>query len=147
MGEYRPHYADPTAAAAIGNVMKEYKQRQREISNRRRDIRSRAKVYIVSRYAGDIKENIKKARKYCRFAVGRRKNPIASHLLYPQFLMDDNEREREIGLQYGLALLEECNEIWCFGEEISAGMQQELEWARRIKKKIRYFTEELEEII
>ena len=143
----RPYYADPTANAAIGKVMKEYKQQQKIISNRQYEIRHRPKVYIVSRYAGDVKTNIKNARRYCRFAVAKLKNPLASHLLYPQFLNDNKEQEREIGLQYGLALLKLCDEVWCFGTEISEGMEKEIAAAGRQNKRVRYFTEDLEEIV
>ena len=143
----RPYYADPTANAAIGKIMKEYKQKQKVISDRQREIRHRPKVYIVSRYAGDVKTNIRNARKYCRFAVGKKKNPLASHLLYPQFLDDNKAQEREIGLQYGLALLKICDEVWCFGADMSEGMEKEIAAARRKNKRIRYFTEDLEEIV
>ena len=143
----RPYYADPTANAAIGKVMKEYKEQQKIISNRQQEIRTRPKVYIVSRYAGDVKTNVKNARRYCRFAVAKMKNPLASHLLYPQFLDDNKEQEREIGLQYGLALLKICNEVWCFGTEKSEGMEKELAAASRQNKRIRYFTEDMEEIV
>lgn len=143
----RPYYADPTANAAIGKVMKEYKDQQKIISNRQYEIRHRPKVYIVSRYAGDVKTNVKNARRYCRFAVKNLKNPLASHLLYPQFLDDNKEQEREIGLQYGLALLKICDEVWCFGTEKSDGMEKELAAASRQNKRIRYFTEDLEEIV
>ena len=143
----RPYYADPTANAAIGKVMKEYKQQQKIISNRQYEIRHRPKVYIVSRYAGDVKTNIRNARRYCRFAVAKLKNPLASHLLYPQFLDDNKEQEREIGLQYGLALLKLCDEVWCFGTDISEGMEKELAAAGRQNIRVRYFTEDLEEIV
>lgn len=143
----RPYYADPTANAAIGKVMKEYREKQKEISNRQYEIRHRPKVYIVSRYAGDVKTNVNNARRYCRFAVMKQMNPLASHLLYPQFLDDNKEQEREIGLQYGLALLKICDEVWCFGTEKSDGMEKELAAASRQNKRIRYFTEDMEEIV
>ena len=41
-------------------------------------------------------------------------------------------------------LLEWCDELWVFGEVISEGMKQEIEWAK--DKPIRYFTEDLEEV-
>ena len=140
-------YSDPTAGAAMSNIIREYKKEQREKYARLKEIRHRPKVYIVSPFAGDTATNIKKARKYCRFAAGKKKNPIASHLLYPQFLNDADEAERELGLQFGLALMSMCAEVWCFGKEKSAGMQQELERARRHNMKIRYFTEDLEELV
>jgi len=45
-----------------------------------------------------------------------------------------------------LALLSKCNEVWCFGEEKSAGMVQEIKMALKLKKPIRFFSIEQEEI-
>ena len=66
--------------------------------------------------------------------------PIASHLLYPQMLDDNNPDEREMGLMFGLALLAVCDEIWVFGE-VSARVAREVAEAKRLKKRIRYFEE------
>lgn len=66
--------------------------------------------------------------------------PIASHLLYPQILNDNNPAERELGLSFGLALLQMCDEVWVFGK-VSKGMTSEIEEAKRLKKQIRYFEE------
>ena len=89
---------------------------------------------------------MRQARRYCRFAASKNTVPVASHLLYPQFLRDNDPRERELGLLFGLALLKSCREVWCFGTEKSKGMQQELEEAARLGKTIRYFSTEMEEI-
>ena len=140
-------YNDPTASLALGNVIREYKKNQRAEWQRRDEIKSRTRVYIVSRYAGNIEENTDAARRYCRFAVDKKKIPIASHLLYPQFLDDSNEAERELGLLFGLVLMKYCSEVWCFGKDKSPGMKQEITEAKRLKKRIRYFTNEMEELI
>jgi hypothetical protein len=66
--------------------------------------------------------------------------PIASHLLYPQILNDNDPEERELGLLFGLALLRECDEVWVFGE-VSPGVAQEIEEAKRLNKQLRYFEE------
>lgn len=66
--------------------------------------------------------------------------------MYPQFLNDKDPKERELGLLFGLALLKCCYEVWCFGTDISAGMKQEIEEAKRLNKPIRYFTTDMEEI-
>ena len=39
-----------------------------------------------------------------------------------------------------------CWNLWVFGREYSTGMQAEIHEAKRLKKHIRYFTEEMEEI-
>ena len=135
-------YADPTAGVALGRVMKEYKKEHREIWRRQTEIKERSKVYIVSRYAGDVENNVKNAIRYCRFAIDKKKMPIAAHLLYPQIVDDNNTDEREIGTMYGLALLALCDEVWCFGENLSSGMEQEIKEAKRLGKPIKYFSEE-----
>ena len=135
-------YADPTAGAAIGKVMKEYRLERREIWRRQTELKERPKVYIVSRYAGDVENNVKAAIRYCRFAIDKQKMPIAAHLLYPQIVDDNDPVEREIGTMYGLALLALCDEVWCFGKTLSAGMEQEIKEAKRLGKPIKYFDEE-----
>ena len=135
-------YADPTAGAAIGKVMKEYRLERREIWRRQTELKKRPKVYIVSRYAGDVENNVKAAIRYCRFAIDKQKMPIAAHLLYPQIVDDNDPNEREIGTMYGLALLALCDEVWCFGKTLSAGMEQEIKEAKRLGKPIKYFDEE-----
>lgn len=135
-------YSDPTAGVALGRVMKEYKKERREVWCRQTEIKERSKVYIVSRYAGDVENNVKNAIRYCRFAIDKKKMPIAAHLLYPQIVDDNNPDEREIGTMYGLALLALCDEVWCFGETLSSGMAQEIKEAKRLGKSIKYFSEE-----
>ena len=135
-------YADPTAGAAIGKVMKEYRLERREIWRRQTELKERPKVYIVSRYAGDVENNVKAAIRYCRFAINKKKMPIAAHLLYPQIVDDNDPNEREIGTMYGLALLALCDEVWCFGKPLSAGMEQEIKEAKRLGKPSKYFDEE-----
>lgn len=104
-------------------------------------------VYICSPYSGDVSMNTIKARRYCRFAVMSNCIPLASHLLYPQFLDDTIDCERELGISCGLTLLDHCSEIWVFGGNISTGMALELERAREKKLRIRYFNESCEEVI
>lgn len=86
-------------------------------------------VYICSPYAsGDVQENVEKAKEYCKLALKEGFVPVAPHLLYPQFLCDEDEAEREQGLSCGLALLDVCAEVWVFGQ-ISKGMLREIEYA------------------
>ena len=133
-------YADPTAGEAVSKVMREYKKKQRAVWQRRYDLMHRKKVYVASPFAGDIKSNIAHAIGYCRYVIARNGQPIAGHLLYPQILDDSNPIEREIGLMFGLALLEICDEVWCFGV-MSEGMKLEISVAKKMGKTIRYIKE------
>ena len=129
-------YADPTAGLALSHMMKEYRQGQKK----RYADKNRRKVYVASRYAGDEVANTTAAIGYCRRVIQDGYMPIASHLLYPQILDDKNPAERELGLSFGLALLQMCDEVWVFGK-VTKGMAGEIEEAKKLKKQIRYFEE------
>lgn len=139
-------YTDPTAGAAMSTIMKEYRQNQRRIYRRNSEIKARPKVYIVSKYAGDVEHNTAAAISYARFAIEKKRLPVVSHLLYPQILDDSDPEQRELGLLFGQALLAMCEEVWVFGTEHSTGMQAEIHEARKLNKRIRFYNERLEEI-
>ena len=117
-------YADPTAAVAIRNMT---------------NFGYRPVVYICSKYRGDVKANTEKARLYCRMAVKRGYIPLAPHLLFPQFMQE--ETERDLAMFMDLVILTKCAELWVCGE-ISEGMQAEISYARKRNMKIRFFKEE-----
>ena len=103
-------------------------------------------VFICSPYAGDVEANTRRARRFCRFACDQEFVPIAPHLLFPQFLNDDDPHERDLCLSFGNALMSKCDEIWVFGQTISTGMKAEIEQARRKNLLFRYFAETCEEV-
>ncbi len=102
-------------------------------------------VYICSPLRGDVTTNLRNARKYSRFAVKQGYLPLAPHLLFPQFLNDADENEREVGIYMGLVLLTKCKELWVFGDRLTEGMTRELKRAKWRGITIRYFSEDLEE--
>ena len=101
------------------------------------------KVYVSSQLRGNVKSNISKAQWYARFVAERGHLPIAPHIYFTQFLRDHIPEERDMAMEMNRELLGWCDELWVFGEVISEGMQQEIEWAK--DKPVRYFTEELKE--
>ena len=129
-------YYDPTAYEALSAIEKEEKA-----------LRAfRPIVYICSPYARDVEKNVEAAQKYSRFAVDKGYIPIAPHLLFPQFLNDRNPKERQLGLFFGNAIMSKCSEVWVFGGRISAGMEDEIKRARWKNYRLRYFTEDCEEV-
>lgn len=129
-------YFDPTAYGALSIIDKE-----------ERALRAfRPIVYICSPFAGDIDTNVKAARAYSRFAVEAGYIPIAPHLLFPQFLNDADPQERQLGLFFGNALMSKCSEVWVFGKHISPVMEAEIERAKWKNYRLRYFTENFEEV-
>ena len=120
-------YADSVPYQAITNIENEQK-------------RYRPIVYICSAFSGDVEGNTKKARAYSRFAVDQGAIPIAPHLLLPQFMKE--ETERELAMFMDIAILSKCKELWVFGNP-TAGMQSEIAYAERKKMTIRYFDKEI----
>ena len=100
----------------------------------------RMMVYVCSPYAGDIKGNTERAKRYCRWATDRGCIAIAPHLYFPQFMSEETEREE--ALHSGMVLLGKCDEVWVFGNTISSGMRAEIEKAEKFHKRIRYFSGE-----
>jgi hypothetical protein len=93
------------------------------------------RVYICSRYAGDVQEHVDTAQHLCLLALEDGYAPFAPHLLYPQVLDDDKPEERELGMSAGLAFMAVCDEVWVYGADgISAGMRREIDEARRLGK-------------
>ena len=129
-------YDDPTAYEAITNIEQE-----------ERALRAfRPIVYICSPYSGDVAGNVKAAQVYSRYAVDKGCIPIAPHLLFPQFLQEDKPKERLLGLLFGNALMSKCAEVWVFGSRITHGMEAEIKRARWKNYRLRYFTEDCQEI-
>lgn len=64
--------------------------------------------------------------------------PIAPHLLFPQFMNDENPEERKLALDMNMVILERCDEVWVFGYKITEGMEQEIKQAKKLGKVIRF---------
>ena len=129
------HYPDPTPYEALKEIRKEQSGR-----------RYMPLVFICSPFSEDTGKNINAARRYCRFAVDRGYIPVAPHLIYPQFLDDAKADERQLGMFFGKVLMTKCTEVWVFGECISAGMQEEIQYAEKRRLKVRYFTDDYKEV-
>lgn len=124
-------YADPTAFEALTTIEKEAKK-------------WRPFVYVCSPYSGDVIGNTEKAKRYCRFAVDSGAIPLAPHLLLPLFMKEP--AERELAMFMDMVFLGKTEQLWVFGENFSPGMQAEIAKAKKRNMKIRYFTEDLQEV-
>lgn len=83
-------------------------------------------VILESPYAGDVERNVAYARACLRDSLLRGEAPIASHLLYtqPGVLDDEKPEERQIGIDAGLAWGHEADvTVVCIDRGISRGMK------------------------
>lgn len=131
-------YLSPTEYAAFTRLEKQEKAAAKAAA-------FRPIVYICSSYSGDTEKNIKNAKKYSRFAVDNHFLPITPHIYFTQFMDDSIPEERDTAIFMNWVLMSKCEQMWVFGDIISAGMKAEIERAGRKRLKIRYFTKELEE--
>ena len=99
------------------------------------------KIYVCSRLAGDYEANTEAAREYSRYVM-KECGAIAPQLLFPQFLDDSDPKDRELGQEAGLELLEVCDELWYFGDSVSQGMVREICAAKEMGISVRYVPEE-----
>ena len=97
------------------------------------------KVFICSPYRGDIEANLKVAREMGRLAAMCHCVPIIPHLVFPQFLKDNEPKERILGIRLGCELLKDCDELWIVGNKVTDGMRFEIEAAKKLKKPIRCY--------
>lgn len=126
-------YYDPTAYNALTKIMKD-----------ERKAAYKPLVYICSPFRGDTKRNMFMAREYCRFAIKKNCIPFAPHLLFPQFMNDDEEKERELAMFFNKVFLCKCDELWVFGNKVTEGMAHEITLAEKRRIKIIYFIEKME---
>lgn len=106
-------------------------------------------IYVCSAYRGikhdrktpqelmhEILKNVTKTKLYCSDIVSEGHIPIAPHLYFTQFMNDDVVDERNKAFEMNLKLLDLCDEMWVYGQEISDGMQIEIDYAIKNKKKL-----------
>lgn len=72
------------------------------------------KVYICAPLGGDVAENLRKVRRYTKYALLCGTAPVVPHF-YALCLNDAILKEREIGMAAGMSLLWFCDEMWIFG--------------------------------
>ena len=124
----REGYYSPTEHEALKRIEREEQK-----------TKYRPLVYICSPFShGDVKENVRNARHYCRYAVEHHAIPFAPHLLFPQFMNDSEPAERSLAMLMNRVMLGKCDELWIFGSLISKGMKREIKWARQKKMTIKF---------
>ena len=87
--------------------------------------------------AEDLRHNRQRARLACEYAVSCGYLPLAPHMFFPTFLDENAPRERELGIQFGLEWLGECQELWIIGRRITRGMKREIAAARAMNIPVR----------
>lgn len=100
-------------------------------------------VILESPYAGDVKKNIQYAKLCIRDSLMLGESPIASHLLYTQdgILNDDIPSDRQLGIDAGLAWIKVAEATVVYADlGITAGMKYGMAKAQEhgLEVEIRY---------
>jgi hypothetical protein len=101
------------------------------------DKQERKIVIVESPFAGDVADNITYARRCLRDSLLRGEAPFASHLLYtqPNVLDDDVPIERKLGIESGFAFkhVEGALTAFYIDRKWSDGMKEALVYCKRYK--------------
>ncbi|KKM74918.1 hypothetical protein LCGC14_1395490 [marine sediment metagenome] len=98
-------------------------------------------VILESPYAGDVKKNLEYARRCMRDCFMRSEFPFASHLLYTQEgILDDNvPQERSLGIEAGLKWAENAELTVVYTDlGITKGMKQGIQRAVDNERSVEY---------
>ena len=91
-------------------------------------------VFIGHPIGGDIKSNVEKVLKICAEVHTKDIIPIVPYLISLQYLNDEVIEDRKLGMEAN----HECfhrryvDELWLFGDRISAGMEKEILLAKKM---------------
>ncbi len=129
-------YVDRVPYEALATIARKEKAEQK----------FRPLVYICSPYSGDVEGNRQRTVEFCRFAIESGQIPLAPHLMFPQFMIDNDPKQRELALFMDVVLMGKCSEVWVLGDRISEGMTVEISKAKQRRQKIRYFNSGFEEV-
>lgn len=98
------------------------------------------KVYICAPLGGNVKENLQKAICYMEYALKCGTAPVVPHF-YAMCLKDNVPEERRLGIEAGMSLLWFCDELWIFGDNVTEGMEAEIQFCKSLNIKTRKIRE------
>jgi len=87
-------------------------------------------AFVCSPFGGKRK-NQKLAARICELVGSWGIAPYAPHLIYPWFLKDE-DASRTMAIRWGMEYLIRCDVLFYWAEEITAGMQQEINYANKL---------------
>ena len=97
------------------------------------------KVFISHPVSGAVEANLENALRWVRWALLHGEIPFAPYIPYLGALDDDVEGERQLGMRIGIQILSHCDELWVCGNEITAGMGEEIYRAQTYNIPIYYW--------
>ena len=91
-------------------------------------------VFIAHPISGDVRGNMERVLRICQKVHTEHIIPVAPSLVSLQYLDDTVIEDRNLGIDANLECFHRrfVDELWLFGDHISAGMWQEIALAREV---------------
>ena len=91
------------------------------------------RIVVVSPYSGKTVLHKVYLQTCIDYVIEKGHAPFAGHYIYPNFLNDEEEEQRELGMKLGWAWGIVANECWVFADYgISAGMKKDVEYYTKL---------------
>lgn len=94
-------------------------------------------IYVCSPYGGQ-EENYETAKRYGKYVIDRGHMAIIPHTMLHGVVDDRITEQRTNALALGKQLMTLCDEVWVFGQNVTCGMEGEINEAVRTGKPIKY---------
>lgn len=91
-------------------------------------------VFIGHPLSDDVEGNAKAVLKICSEVHSKEIIPVAPYLISLQYLNDEVIEDRKLGIDANLECFHRkyIDELWLFGDRISAGMKEEIALAKKL---------------
>lgn len=97
-------------------------------------------VYVCHPFGEGPDENIEAVRQICRQLIEGGLLPIGPHIYLPQFV--DEGTERDLALSLCTQLVELCDELRVYGDNVTSGMFREIDHAAQVGVPVRWTVSE-----
>ena len=95
-------------------------------------------VFIAHAYCGDPEVNLFDTERYIRYAIKQGQHPCCPWYAMVRSLDDMDGDDRERGVKASLEILSRCDELWVCGDEISPGVELEIDRANALRLPVVY---------
>lgn len=89
-------------------------------------------VYICDPLRGDVEQNIEFARQQAQEVFQTGEIPVCPHLMFPPIADPGDAVEDQAARDMGLRLVEICQQVNVYGKTCTAGMQEEIDLAKKL---------------
>ena len=103
-------------------------------------------VFIISPLFGEDHKSVIRTNRLFRYAAVMGFLPVATVPVYAEIMIDTDPDDRELMFWTDNVLMGKCDEVWILSDLITERMQVLIDIAEHRRKKIRFFTDDLDEV-